>query len=353
MIVDHRQIEYFKKVANSQYLPMLLTDYGADKRDIIVSLTDAIANIYKFLEYNSFRTVTIYKALDSTVSLKTLTRDFLVVRSFDNLGPVKGEHICIELTANGELNYVRSEIEISTIRQTAIAYKFDKSNETETIFGKNDDFTLMPIPDADSYFAIQTYKELDVALEDYATKVARHSECAHLKSAWFDNSRIFFKQKPEHILRDSLTSFLKMRLRQTEVRPEQIVDKSHPVDIKITWNLANHLALVEIKWLGKSLQQLGRAFKQIYTRKRALEGADQLANYLNENLRQAPVKITKGYLVIFDARRWGGNSRTTTITSANGLRYANEIITFNPDYTLTRTDFAKPIVFFLEPITNG
>lgn len=352
MIVDERHIDSYKKIVDIIYLPMVLEDYGSDKQDSLILLTDTISKIYKHLKYNDFKSVIIYTSIDATTSLVNITKgNSATILSYDNLSPLVGEKIVIEVRPNGELQYSIDFIfDINANRKNAIIYNFIKSTETEIIFGKNTEKTLPSIPDSDSYFAIQTYKDLDLALEDYATKVARHSECGHLKNIWADTNRIFFAPKPEHTLRDSLTHFLKIRLRNTEVRPEQNVDKSHPVDIKVTWTLASHLALIEIKWLGKSLRNTGgKKIMQNYSRQRALDGAKQLADYLDENLIQSPVKTTKGYLAIFDARRWGCDENTTIVNKANGLKYLNEVITYTPNYHLTRSDFARPFKFFMEP----
>jgi hypothetical protein len=352
MIVDQRHIDYYKKITDSLYLPMVLNDYGSDKQDLLLQLTDSVSKIYKHLKYNSFKSVVIYTSIEGSTSLSEIAgANPTTILSYDNLSPLTGEHIVIEVKPNGDLHYsIDFSFDINVNRNSAIIYNFVKSTETETIFGKASDKKLPSIPDSDSYFAIQTYKDLDLALEDYNTKVARHSECGYLKDIWADANKIFFKPKPEHILRDSLTHFLKIRLRNTEVRPEQIVDKSHPVDIKVTWTLASHLALIEIKWLGKSLRTTGtKKIKQIYTRQRALNGAKQLADYLDANLIQSPVKTTRGYLAIFDARRWGCNKNSTTISNADGMKYLNDVIIYNPNYNATRTDFAKPFKFFMQP----
>jgi hypothetical protein len=354
MIVDQRHIDFYKRIVDRLYLPMVLDEYGSNYKDILINLTDTISKIYKYLNYSSFRNVIIYSSIEASTSLSCISSSNpITITSYDNLSPLTGEIIVIEVKPNGELFYsIDFVFDINTNRQNAIIYSFVSITEIETIFGKFSDKTLPNIPDSNSYFAIQTYKDLDLALEDYSTKSARYSECGHLKDVWAEQNRIFFKPKPEHILRDSLTHFLKIRLRNTEVRPEQIVDKSHPVDIKITWTLANHLALIEIKWLGKSLETSGtRKFKKCYNEKRALEGAKQLVDYLDANRIQSPVKTTKGYLVIFDARRWGCNKSTTTITQKKGLRYLNSNIVFQPDYSSSRSDFAKPFRFFMEPST--
>jgi len=352
MIVDQTHIDAFKKIADRLYLPMVLSDYGSDKQDLLLVLTDSISRIYKHLKYYSFKSVIIYTSIDERTSLAEIVgANPTTIISYENLSPLAGEHIVIEVKSNGYLHYsIDFAFDVSANRHAAIIYKFAQGTQTEIIFGKTSEKTLPSVPDIDSYFAIQTYKDLDLALEDYNTKVARHSDCGYLKDVWADANKVFFEPKPEHILRNSLTHFLKIRLRNTEVRPEQIVDESHPVDIKITWSLAGHLALIEIKWLGKSLEtNPNKKITQVYTDSRALEGAKQLADYLDANLRQSPVKNTKGYLVIFDARRWNCNADTTTVNLRDGMRYANKVIAYKPDYSLIRTDFAKPVKFFMQP----
>lgn len=356
MIEDQRHINYFKNIARELYLSNLLSDYGNDNKDTLIGLIETISDIYKHLKYNTFKNVVIYVSLENKSSSlsSTLTIPPSTILSYENLSQLSGNDIVIEVMPNGHLDYsIDSKFDINSNRQNAIIYSFEKKTETEIIFGKVNENILPKIPDSDSYFAIQTYKKLNLALEDYASKIARYSECNHLKDVWNDENRIFFKPKPEHILRDSLTDFLKKRLRNTEVRPEQNVDKSHPVDIKVTWSLASHLALIEIKWIGKSIKN-GKASG--YTKKRATtrinDGAKQLANYLDENEKQAPNKRTEGYLVIFDARR-EYDGTLTQINRARGMKYVNDNIPLTPDYHTTRPDFAKPVRFFMEPVMSN
>ena len=350
MILDEKEIEFFKKVAQDQYAVLIREDYGVGGIDKLILLTDAIAKIYKHLDYASFTKIIIYSSFDQSLSLKNIDgSNYQLYQSFQSLSQLRGTKLTIEVCENWDLlvsvDFIPS---IDLLRTNALTYEWNHT--AETILGKVQHISLRQIPNVGSYFAIQTYKELDAALEDYKVKVARYSDrCPYLSEVWFDTNKIFFKPKPEHIMRDSLTYFLQIRLRNSEVRPEQVVDKSHPVDIKITWDYTGNLALIEIKWMGKSLEQWGNRFKKIYTRSRALRGADQLAGYLDANKIQAPEKITKGYLVIFDGRRWGANSKTKEITTIQGFYFENDEIDYNPNYNKTRTDFAKPVRFFMEP----
>jgi len=325
-------------------------DYGSVGIQKLTLLTDAITKIYRHLNFSSFTRIVIYTALDQALSLEYIENSsWVLYQSFQNLAQIRGTELTIEVRVNLDLlvsvDFIPS---VDMIKVNAIVYQRDQA--LETILGKTQEKPLRQIPNAESYFSVQTYRELDTALEDYKIKVARYSEnCPFLKTVWFDPNKIFFKPKPEHTMQDSLIYFLKISLRNTEVRPEQNVDKTHPVDIKITWEYTNRLALIEIKWLGKSLKQWGKKFNQDYTENRALEGAEQLANYLDENKIQAPDKITQGYLVIFDGRRWRVNPDTQEITKKQGFHYVNYEITFEPDYHKKRKDFAKPVRFFMEP----
>jgi hypothetical protein len=350
MIKDEKQIEFYKKVAQEHCSLLIEKDYGSVGIQKLTLLTDTISKIYKHLNFSSFSRIIIYITLDQALSLENIENsNYEVYHSFQNLAQINGTELTIEIRENLDLlvsvGFIPS---VDTIKANSVVYQ--RYQAVESILGKTQQKQLIQIPNAESYFSVQTYKELDAAFEDYKVKVARYSDnCPYLRTVWFDTNKIFFSPKPEHIMRDSLTYFLQIRLRNTEVRPEQVVDKSHPVDIKVTWDYTCNLALIEIKWLGKSIENWGESFRQNYKHGRALEGAKQLAKYLDENKIQAPDKITKGYLVLFDGRRWGVNSRTKEITTKQGFHYENDEIIYKPDYHKERTDFAKPVRFFMEP----
>lgn len=350
MIEDKKQIEFFKKIAELQFMTLVNKDYGIEKEQLTY-FTDSIANIYTYLQYHKFNSVIIYTALEGAKKLSALSGSNPVMySSYENIAQLLGQKIVIEVKPNGDLDIsIDYDVDINFLRENAIIYKFDGVSGDEMIYGKREFSKLLQIPDTDSYFAVRTYKTLELALEDYKTKFAKHSECPILKTAWFEKNMLFFKKAPEHILRDSLTHFLK-KLRNAEVRPEQVVDKSHPVDIKVTWSLTNRLALIEIKWLGKSLIHRKKQFTKKFYEGRALEGAKQLADYLDANLRQSPTHATKGYLVVFDARRAACNSGLIEELSQNdAMKYSNSEITYDPDYSSTRDDFSRPYRFFLQP----
>lgn len=351
MIVDQKQVDFFKQIANELYIPMILADYGQDKLGILITLTEKISEIYKHLNYTSLQLITIFIDVNGQSKLSNMAGiQTRTITTYESLSQVSAKRLVIEIKRNGDLEcLVDSDFDVNQVRGSSITYQYEGSGHKETFFGKTSEKTLLAIPDGDSWFAVQTFKDLESALEEYGTKVARHSQCTYLSGAWNESNKIFFRPRPEHSLRDSLTTYLKIRLRNTEGRPEQVVDKSHPVDIKVTWSLANHLALIEIKWMGKSLS--GKRITSSPNNQDAIDGAQQLADYLDSNKKQAPIKTTKGYLVVYDGRRAKTKVGTKTLTRADGFKYENSEVAYKPEFHKTRTDFAKPTRFFLEPLT--
>ncbi len=152
-------------------------------------------------------------------------------------------------------------------------------------------------------------------------------------------------------MRRSLTHFLKATLRDAETRPEQNVDESHPIDIKVTWGLSNRIALIEIKWLGTPKYPDGHLGKT-YTDSRARDGAQQLSDYLDANRASVPTHVSKGYLVVLDARRANLRPETISLSLSQRLHYRDREIKYNPAFHQLRDDFAPPIRMFAEPVCD-
>ena len=203
-----------------------------------------------------------------------------------------------------------------------------------------------------SYFAIPTYANLDDALAYYNNPLVRTSTCCILSTVWQDEKRLFLVRKPEDTIQDSLRTFLRYTLRgDAEVMREQNVDDTHPVDIRVTFHFTNNVALIELKWLGKSKHPDGSLATE-YSASRALDGADQLATYLDQFTMSSPFSVVRGYLVVLDARRRGLNSGTTSVSEADGMHYAQREIAFNPRYEDIRRDFNQPLRMFAAPICS-
>lgn len=244
-----------------------------------------------------------------------------------------------------------AEYNPTSLSQDAIVYVYENGVERFYVGGQTYKI-INPSSIHASAFCRPTFSSLETALDQYRTRVALDSSCFILQNVWAEDKRIFLKPKPEATMRRSLHQYLSGCFPDAEVRPEQIVDESHPVDIKITWAETNRRALIEIKWLGRSRNGDG-SLGTYYTDGRANEGAKQLADYLDGNKTAGPGLRTRGYLVVFDARRRNLNEQTTEVTAENGLYYQSKDITYVPPYHEDRTDFAAPVRFFSIPILNN
>jgi len=82
---------------------------------------------------------------------------------------------------------------------------------------------------------------------------------------------------------------------------------------------------------------------------RAQEGADQLADYMDREVRHSNDSSPQAYLVVFDARRRNVRGPADALSREDALHYENDVLTYNPDHASTRTDFATPLRFYMRP----
>jgi len=237
------------------------------------------------------------------------------------------------------------------VLKKSIIYRLHSCVETFSIAGK-----VSPVPkvveNTVSQLFLEVFPSLKEALTAYRDRMARVSKCYILRKVWDDKKRLWFTAKPEHHMRQALCNYLRTYLRHDELEllPEQNVDETHPVDIKIEWRDINRAALIEIKWLGQSRNPKSKKSTTKYTEARARSGAKQLAEYLEGYRQEASSANTLGYLVVFDGRRKGLKPKTTALPRAKGMHYADLEISYDPKYHEERTDFAEPIRMFLEPV---
>jgi hypothetical protein len=342
-------VDVMREVAEKLYVAMVVREHGANGAVVLRQLLEAIHLIYRHVEPETLQSrLIVFKTLDDSHRPLDIT-SAMTVRRIESLPvDVVGPSI-IQVLSNGDLLVWReTEVSPPELAVAAVVYQYESRNER--FFAKLED---RPVPRLSvvhaSVFSNPTFGDLRQALETYRTRLARVSTCEILSAAWFDSNRLHFRAKPEATMRRSLTQFLVSVLRNAEVRPEQIVDESHPVDIKVTWMLTNRLALIEIKWLGESKHPDGSDATG-YSASRAVDGAKQLAHYLDANHRRAADNLARGYLVVFDGRRRGLASDATTIARDKGMWYQTDDVTYVPRYHETRDDFEEPIRFFLEPV---
>lgn len=337
--------EEYHNIILNLFLAKLEKDYNEVGVNTAVKLADNIRKAYKVIDLKGFTRIVIISPLkiEDKILDKLGIASEEISSTLEKLTTCTTDQVLIEFSLTGKVFLsTDKDADISGAKENSIIYERD--NELEYFHTKDDRDLLTPISGVESYFSPSTFKSLDEALEYYETRFARTSSCQILQGIWDDDNRIkIIAGSSEAIMRNSLCQFLRMRLRDSkEIMPEQNVNEKNPVDIRVTWNYTKHVALIEIKWLGKSVSGTS------YSQSRALEGAQQLAEYLDDFANQNSTIIPKGYLVVFDGRRRKVDSTIDDLTAEDIDYYENQDITYNPKYDEIRTDFETPRRFFLK-----
>lgn len=351
-------LEIMKEIVAKLYVPPVAEAYGDRGTKALRFVLKNLHKLYRYLNPELIQNqLVIFCALEKIGNMIETTDPLIftnpahLAQEYDPSSRTEGISV-IQIFDSEEMYFWKDIlIDIKKLSENAIVYLFENKQEFFIIKRKKIE-VLNPSGTHASVFAIPSFRNLKDALDDYYRRFVRTSQCTIFSEAWYggkEDGRLFFKQGPESIMRKSLTQHLKASLRDPEVRPEQIVDESHPVDIKVTWGFSNDLAIIEIKWLGKSMDDNGQ-LKTEYTASRARDGAEQLADYLDKNRVQVATHETKGYLAIFDGRRRGLNEYSTSVNRDNGMYYKDKEIDFNPEYHKIRPDFEEPIRMFIEPV---
>lgn len=340
---------------NEAYLPFIEDQHGTAGAMAARVLMQTLKDFYAHREPRSFERLIVFQTVEESPLLPA-SADYASVAELCRLTDAR---MAVQVTAAGALRLLTESPDILALSETAVVYVYGEDRE-EYFWARSQSRRVARLhPALQSAFAAPTFETLDDALNDYARRVARVSHCHVLnakwgggstRGAWYDERRLFFLAKPEETLRRSLEQFLVTSLRgSADVRPEQNVDETQPIDIKVTFDSPRHVALIEIKWLGKSRNEDGSMATPYYEH-RAQEGADQLAGYLDANHPYDPENKTRGYLVVIDARRRGLKDQSTTVAAADGMFYELREIDYDPAHHTTRNDFAAPLRMFVEPI---
>ena len=346
-------IEKMKQITEQLHVVAASKQFGRDGSRALADLISAITRIYKTVE-PSLRQLplTIFICPNAGVDLEPLVGPAKATVAKPDLVTHELDGACLVDVSHGSRLSIFEAANVDKIELSkhALVYEFD--TQAEHFFIDGERYRVTNPTSQPSIYAAPTYSSLAEALERFSKTVVLTNSCFILDECWADDKRIFLKPGPERNMRRSLHQFLRAAFPDAEVRPEQIVDESHPVDIKVTWNDTNKRALIEIKWLGKSLDQAKGKFTSKHSDSRALEGAKQLADYMESDKTAAPGHRSRGYLVVIDARRRSVKETTKTVTPAQGLYYRSREIKYNPEFHNLRNDFEKPIRMFAEPVLN-
>ncbi|RJQ44977.1 MAG: hypothetical protein C4534_05730 [Gaiellales bacterium] len=328
---------------------MVISQHGEKGGACLRNILQFLKSLYELIAPEAITgRLTVFQAVNDKDILPR--QEAIALSSLDDISQRITSSCIIQVLETGYLLWQTNAYDPQVVAQNAVVYLIE--NSKEAFYAKDERMEIEKLdPSYASNFALPTFDELREALENYRSRMIRHSTCEIFKEAWFDANRICLAIKPEKLIRRSLAQYLASYMRgDVEVRPEQIVDETHPIDIKVTWWRSRRLALIEIKWLGASRNASG--ITTTYTEARARDGADQLVDYLNKNKSKAPVHQTRGYLVVVDARRAKVENKTKQISVANGMYYANKEIGYNPEHHKNRDDFDPPVRMFAEPICN-
>lgn len=322
-------------------------EFGDEGLQALARLVAGIVHIYRRIDPGS-RSLPLALFVDVGTSPASLTSTPRRVHAITNLcDEIDGAHT-VRVNADSSLDvYPFDAAAIKPLSQVAVVY-LHHQNVEKFIICRNEYQLINPVIGFGSVFCKPTFRNLGDALDNYRSKAAAHSSCEVLKTAWHEPARLFLRAKPEHIMRRSLLQYLSNVLDDAEVRPEQNVDETHPVDIKVSFLLADLRAIIEIKWLGNSVNEDGTT-TTYYSQARAITGAQQLAEYMDSSHEWGPGVKTRGYLVVFDARRKGLSHGVTTLSPNDAMHYKDKEITYSPDHSTIRTDFAPPIRMYMFP----
>jgi hypothetical protein len=345
-------IQATKEIFYNLYINMVCREHGEKGMEVLKEILESIHLIYQHVEPDNVNgEIVIFKTLDNGYyPIENDNR--LEIYELFSLPQEINTPCIIQVLDNGRY-YLWNNlcVDLERLAECSVVYKY--VDGSEWFYARKSVSKVKKVcSSVSSMFSNPTFKSLRSALEHYKIKLVRHCTCEILSQAWNDSNRIYFKNGPEIIMRKSLAQFLNSNMRDIEARPEQIVDETHPVDIKVTWTFSNRLALIEIKWLGTPRYEDGRIGRP-YTDSRAREGAKQLAEYLDANIRLAPDHVSRGYLVVIDGRRRNIRTYTDRINQENGMFYSCREISYDPKYHEIRQDFEEPIRMFVEPVCDG
>lgn len=341
-------VDLFRKIAEKLYLPMVNDQFGQKGIEELRVILDYTHKIYRYVEPERYIEIIIFRTLNAPTSLFKVIRD-IDYPDYGLLAHNLTNSLIIQIMDNGRAAILDGlNISIEELSKIAIIYQY--RNGVESFWANSCYQVVEKLPQFASMFCVPTFRNLRRALDAYHASMIRNSGCKIFSRVWYNlTNRIFFLNAPEATIRDSLIQFLRTTFGgDADVRPEQNIDESHPVDIKVSWSFTNRQALIEIKWLGKSINHQGKIVS--YWDQRARNGAKQLSDYLDANKPHAPFLISRGYLVIIDGRRRGANQGCNNINIVNGFYYRDKEVIFNPNYHEIRDDFEIPFRMFAEPI---
>lgn len=343
--------EIIAAICRETHFPMIQSVFGDPGIEAAFQVIETAKRLYKHVEPDRIVGQVIIFRIVPPEGSAPLPSPVGPVADFAGLANQTINDLFLEVFADGRV-FSRAHMDQTPedISSNAVVYHYQAGQERFLAKSESRDVFRLDAS-ARSQFSVPTFSNLCEALQHYARENVRESTCYIYNGVWHDANRLFLSAGPEFIMRNSLVQFLRNRIGgDYDIWPEQNVDESHPVDIQVKPKFSNNrLMLIEIKWLGDSVAADGHVTAR-HRDARAQEGAEQLAQYLEDQRRYAPSSVIQGYYVIIDARRRGLRQGATTITRANGMHYESLELAFNPAPHETRQDFDPPYRMFARPV---
>lgn len=107
------------------------------------------------------------------------------------------------------------------------------------------------------------------------------------------------KNKPEKLLRDNLISFLNRSTQHTFTKENELNSQR---ELDLYTEAAGKKYLIEVKWLGQSINDTNNGFNAKVTDYSARNGVTQTLEYIQELIEKMNFNLHCGYLCVFDAR---------------------------------------------------
>ena len=354
-----------KDFFSRSYIPQASRAFGNQGAVAIRRLLDEIHLIYQHFDVTSVRSsLIIMISVNQKESELTINKldEPQICSTVEEVGKIlsinnEDSPMFVEIGRGDSYQLAKwnTTLDVKELSKSAIVYRFE--NHEERIFSGEEESLIQKFhPSFASNFMDLTQDTLEDALNYYGENWAKYSRCHALEKIWekgVNGPRLILNNKPEALMRDSLCQAIGMMIRDANVRKEHNTDGTKPVDIVVNWFGSRHQAIIEVKWLGWSLAQSrtnsGKPTHTKYRNSRAQEGARQLADYLDREIRHTSATKLLGYLVIFDARRKNLKRTTTALTRKDAFHFENKKIVYSPDYSSKMESFRPPVRFFLRP----
>lgn len=342
---DERRL---KDIAGRHYLTVISRMHGAQGVEAVRRIYPRLREIFEVIDYES-----ITGSLSVIQMLASVSEPFVEdaryeISDISDIAIHNSGTLTLQLAGEKVFLWKR-HTEPRELPDGAVTYRYTSSEGEMFWIDKETsaDPELLGYP---RLFGTRQFLDLSEALADYANHFARFSECLELRKAWREDARVMWISAPESTMRRSLHQYLRMSLRdgRPDVKEEVPPDGENPIDIVIRWPASNRVAVIEIKWLGKSGRLDPPRVTKEHGQARAQHGLDQLIAYLDLTKASSPYYSLRGYLVVFDARRRNVKAATTFCTREDGLHFQDAHIDFDENI-LRRNDVATPVRFFCEP----